>query len=90
MIYLKKGEAEDIVHVQWLARGNDTVLGNTSDPREFFLTRECENVNISDVSTGLASMGAPLGTESSKPPSLTQNLLASRDRWWKLIFPIFL
>ena len=38
------------VHVQWLARGNDTVLGNTSDPREFFLTRECENVLISDVS----------------------------------------
>ena len=47
----QRGSAPPVhVHVQWLARGNDTVLGNTSDPREFFLTRECENVLISDVS----------------------------------------
>ena len=52
VVFLKKGggDEENTVHVQWLARGNDTVLGNTSDPREFFLTRECENVLISDVS----------------------------------------
>ena len=27
-----------------MARGKDTGLGNTSDPREFFLTREYEDI----------------------------------------------
>ena len=43
-----------------------------------------------DTTIGLVCTGAPPGTESLKPPSLIQNLLASRDRWWKLIILILI
>ena len=41
---------------------------------------------FTDTTTGLASMGAPPGTESSKPPSLTQNLLTGGGNWYFLYF----
>ena len=92
VIYLKKGEAEDIVHVQWLARGNDTVLGNTSDPREFFLTRECENVNISDVSKMLdLKQRKILDFEAWRKEGGTEKAIAGpraggQDGWWRQIY----
>ena len=38
-----------------LARGKDTVLGSTADPREFFLTMDCEDIALSTVSKVLGA-----------------------------------
>ena len=94
IIYLKKGGAgqEDTVHVQWLARGNDTVLGNTSDPREFFLTRECENVLISDVSKVLdLKRRAVRDFEAWRMQGGTDKAIAGQkaggqDGWWRQMY----
>ena len=37
-------EAEAHGHVQWFARGENTILGRTTDYREWFLVEECEDV----------------------------------------------
>ena len=94
LVYLKKGGAgeEGTVHVQWLARGNDTVLGNTSDPREFFLTRECENVLISDVSKVLdLQRRAVKDFEAWRRQGGTEKAIAGpkaggQDGWWRQMY----
>ena len=80
------------MHVQWLARGNDTVLGNTSDPREFFLTRECENVLISDVSKVLdLQRRAVADFEAWRRQGGTEKAIAGskaggQDGWWRQLY----
>ncbi|TRY67204.1 hypothetical protein TCAL_02281 [Tigriopus californicus] len=49
IVYLFEEGAEQIAHVRHFCRGQDTVLGMTSDPEELFLTDECEDVNINDL-----------------------------------------
>nr|ALB00264.1 DNA (cytosine-5)-methyltransferase [Tigriopus japonicus] len=49
IIYLFDDGAEQLAHVRYFCRGQDTVLGMTSDPDELFLTDECEDVSISDL-----------------------------------------
>ncbi|XP_076161949.1 DNA methyltransferase 1a [Ptiloglossa arizonensis] len=36
-------------HVNWFHRGNDTILGETSDPIELFLSDECDDISIKSV-----------------------------------------
>jgi len=94
VVFLKKGggDEENTVHVQWLARGNDTVLGNTSDPREFFLTRECENVLISDVSKVLdLQRRAVVDFEAWRRQGGTEKAIAGskaggQDGWWRQLY----
>ena len=45
-----KGKVKNMAHVQFLARGQNTILGRTSDPREWFLLDECKEVILEDVS----------------------------------------
>ncbi|KAH7980184.1 hypothetical protein HPB49_013687 [Dermacentor silvarum] len=40
---------EKMFHAHWFWRGSDTVLGESSDPRELFLANECENQSLSTV-----------------------------------------
>ena len=60
VLYLAMRLGEQTAHVQWLARGKDTVLGNTGDPREFFLTRECEDILLTDISKVLELQHRPV------------------------------
>ena len=45
-----KGNVKNMAHVQFLVRGENTILGRTSDPMEWFLLDECEEVILKDVS----------------------------------------
>ncbi|KAH8038928.1 hypothetical protein HPB51_004040 [Rhipicephalus microplus] len=38
---------EKMFHAHWFWRGSDTVLGESSDPRELFLVNECDNQSLS-------------------------------------------
>jgi len=50
VIYLYKDQQfGNLGHVQWMARGEDTVLGKTGDPKEYFLVAECETISLGDV-----------------------------------------
>ncbi|KAH7957108.1 hypothetical protein HPB52_015343 [Rhipicephalus sanguineus] len=40
---------EKMFHAHWFWRGSDTVLGESSDPRELFLVNECDNQSLSAV-----------------------------------------
>ena len=50
VVHLVEKQEKKMGHVRWMARGKDTVLGNTADPWELFLTRECEDILLTDVS----------------------------------------
>lgn len=47
MFETKNGEK--LFHASWFCRGTDTVLGETSDPVELFLTDECEEPPFTSV-----------------------------------------
>nr|ALB00265.1 DNA (cytosine-5)-methyltransferase [Tigriopus japonicus] len=49
IIYLADDGTEPIGHVQFFCRGQDTVLGMTSDPRELFLINSCEDIQLFEV-----------------------------------------
>eukprot|EP00095_Tigriopus_kingsejongensis_P009171 maker-scaffold145_size311916-snap-gene-0.17 protein:Tk09171 transcript:maker-scaffold145_size311916-snap-gene-0.17-mRNA-1 annotation:"dna (cytosine-5)-methyltransferase -like" len=49
IIYLCEEATDKMAHVQFFCRGQDTVLGMTSDPRELFLIGACEDVLLSEV-----------------------------------------
>lgn len=50
VVYLfESSTGEMMFHAHWFHRGSDTVLGETSDPREVFLVYECENQSLSTV-----------------------------------------
>ncbi|XP_076633551.1 DNA methyltransferase 1a [Colletes latitarsis] len=38
-------------HANWFHRGNDTILGETSDPKELFLSDDCDDVPITCISS---------------------------------------
>ncbi|KAM7308501.1 DNA (cytosine-5)-methyltransferase PliMCI-like [Ixodes scapularis] len=51
VVYLSKNPSgEKMFHAHWFWRGSDTVLGETSDPRELFPVSECEHQSLSTVS----------------------------------------
>ena len=96
VVYLKKvgggKEVENKVHVQWLVRGTDTVLGSTCDPREFFLMRECEDVNISDVSKMLDLERREVKdfeawrSEGGKEKAIAGPRAGGKDGWWRQMY----
>lgn len=51
VVYLfEAASGEKMFHAHWFWRGSDTVLGETSDPRELFPVSECEHQSLSTVS----------------------------------------
>ncbi|CAN7984788.1 unnamed protein product [Ixodes hexagonus] len=51
VVYLfENPSGEKMFHAHWFWRGSDTVLGESSDPRELFLVSECEHQSLSTVS----------------------------------------
>lgn len=38
-------------HANWFRRGSDTILGETSDPMELFLSDDCDDVPFTSVSS---------------------------------------
>ncbi|CAN8014880.1 unnamed protein product [Ixodes persulcatus] len=51
VVYLfENPSGEKMFHAHWFWRGSDTVLGETSDPRELFPVSECEHQSLSTVS----------------------------------------
>jgi len=36
-------------HANWFRRGTDTILGETSDPIELFLSNDCDDVTFTSV-----------------------------------------
>lgn len=52
IVYMFETSSGDkMFHAHWFWRGTDTVLGETSDPREVFLVNECENQSLGAVSS---------------------------------------
>ncbi|XP_077510414.1 DNA (cytosine-5)-methyltransferase PliMCI-like [Amblyomma americanum] len=50
VVYMYETPSGDkMFHAHWFWRGSDTVLGESSDPREVFLVNECENQSLSAV-----------------------------------------
>ena len=45
-----KGNVKNMAHVQFLVWGENSILGRTSDPMEWFLLDECKEVILEDVS----------------------------------------
>ena len=51
-----QGRLRNMAHVQWFARGENTILGRTSDPREWFMVEECEDVFFENFSSEASSV----------------------------------
>ena len=51
-----QGRLRNMAHVQWFARGENTILGRTSDPREWFMVRKCKDVFLENVSSETSSI----------------------------------
>ena len=92
LLVLERRGGEELAHVQWLARGKDTVLGNTGDVRELFLTRECEDVELSNLSRVLDLKHRPVtdieawkrvgGTEEA----IDDKNVGGQDGWWRQLY----
>eukprot|EP01018_Ginkgo_biloba_P000890 Gb_34186 [translate_table: standard] len=50
----EKSDGTKMLHGRVLQRGSQTVLGNTANPREIFLTKECLNVELNNVKETVA------------------------------------
>ena len=92
VLHLAKRGGEEVAHVQWLARGKDTVLGNTSDPREFFLTRECEDIFLMDISKVVDIQHWPVKDFSSwrrlggTAAAIAGPGVGGQDGWWRQVY----
>ena len=85
-----QGRQLDMAHVQWFARGENTVLGRTGDTREWFLVEECEDVILSTVSRVLDIEHLPVedvakwrklgGTRGA----IMKDDAGGKDGWWRL------
>ena len=40
---------DKVVHADWYCRGKDTILGDTSDPKELFMMDDCEDIPIESI-----------------------------------------
>ena len=49
IIYFEHDGSEKIAHVQTYARGNDTLLGETADPKELFAMIDCESIPCYEI-----------------------------------------
>ena len=87
-----RGKVKNMAHVQFLARGENTILGRTSDPREWFLLEECEEVILEDVSRILDIEYLPVedfvkwrksgGTKAA----IMKEDAGGKDGWWRLLY----
>ena len=49
----ENSKAEKIIHGRLMLRGNQTVLGNTADERELFLTNDCQEFEVNDFAENI-------------------------------------
>ena len=49
IIYFEQDGSEKIAHVQTYCRGNDTLLGETADPKELFALIDCESIPCYEI-----------------------------------------
>lgn len=45
----ENGRGEQYFHADWYCRGSDTVLGETADPLELFITDDCEDTLLDSI-----------------------------------------
>ena len=81
-----------MAHVQWFARGENTILGRTSDPREWFLVEECEDVFLESVSRILDIEYLPVEDfskwrkQGGTRAAIMKDDAGGKDGWWRLLY----
>jgi len=79
-------------HVQWLARSEDTVLGNTGDPKEYFLLNSCETIGLSCVTKIIDIQNTPITDvdlwrkNGGTAEAITEDDQGGKDGWWRLCY----
>eukprot|EP00092_Neocalanus_flemingeri_P000044 GFUD01000045.1.p1 GENE.GFUD01000045.1~~GFUD01000045.1.p1 ORF type:complete len:874 (+),score=224.36 GFUD01000045.1:3-2624(+) len=85
-----RGVTYECAHVQWLCRSENTVLGRTGDPREWFVIDECEDVVLSEVSKVVDIQQVKVenikrwkkygGTQEA----IMKDDVGGKDGWWRM------
>ena len=81
-----------MAHVHFLVRGENTILGRTSNPREWFLLDECEEVILEDVSRILDIEYLPvedfakLRKSGGTQAAIMKEDAGGKDGWWRLLY----
>lgn len=52
-----EADGEKLFHATWFSRGSETVLGETSDPCELFLTDTCGDAHLESISDKVTVSG---------------------------------
>ena len=87
-----QGKLRNMAHVQWFARGENTILGRTSDPREWFLVEECEDVFLESVSRILDIEYLPVEDfakwrkQGGTRAAIMKEDAGGKDGWWRLLY----
>ena len=87
-----EGKQRNMAHVQWFTRGENTILGRTSDPREWFLLEECEDVFLESVSRILDIEYLPVEDfakwrkQGGTRAAITKEGAGGKDGWWRLLY----
>ena len=85
-------KVKNMAHVQFLARGENTILGMTSDPREWFLLEECEEVileyvlRILDIEYLPVEDFAKWRKSGGTKAAIMKEDAGGKDRWWRLLY----
>ena len=87
-----QGRLRNMAHVQWFARGENTILGRTSDPREWFMVEECEDVFLESVSRILDIEHLPVEDfgkwrkQGGTRAAIMKEDAGGKDGWWRLLY----
>ena len=85
-----QGKHLDLAHVQWFARGENTILGRVGDAREWYLVEECEDVLLSSVSRILNIEHLPTEDYAKWRKSggtrgaIMKDDAGGKDGWWRM------
>ena len=81
-----------MAHVQLFTRGENTILGRSSDPREWFLVEECKDVFLEDVSKTMDIVFLPVEDldkwrkQGGTRAAIMKEDAGGRDGWWRLLY----
>ena len=85
-----QGKKLKMAHVQWFARGENTILGRVGDAREWYLVEECEDIFLSGVSRILDIEHLPTEDFSKwrkaggTRGAIMKENAGGKDGWWRL------
>ena len=87
-----QGKQSNMAHVQRFARGENTILGKSSDPREYFLVEECEDVYLESVSRILDIEYLPVNdfakwrAQGGTRAAIMKEDAGGKVGWWRLMY----